>query len=826
VTTIGGADLALQTESFDVFISYARVDGRHAADIDSVLRAGGLTSFFDRRNLSPGLPWVRGLEKALNASKAAIILIGPQGLGNTQHYERDLALVRQTRDPSFPIVAVILPNARIDRPSNFLNILTWIDFSHVATVSDAPAELEQLVAAVQGSQTSWADAVREAICPYRGLDAFREEDAAFFFGRGSADDPESPVGQLVRKIRDYPFAMVVGRSGSGKSSLVYAGLLPALRRVRDRFWNVLTLRPGPEPLRALTAAFNSRSEGETAAEYADRISRGADQLRSGDPELLSHMIREQLDRSEGRSDRLLLHVDQWEELYAQAPPSSIDKDRAERHAADVNHFIDLLLGPSQSAPLSVVATVRADFYNALISHQKMRALLPMQQVLLGAMSRTEIESTIIEPAKMVGLVFDPPQLVSRILDDAGEDVGMLPLLQYALQEIWTLREGNAMTADSYARSGGVREAMRLSAERTFDELSPSEKQAARKLFLRLVTPGEGQEDTRARAVMPDEPTLRKIVDQFAGPRTRLLVTGWDRADRPTVEVAHEALIRTWPRLREWIDTNREKLRARAAVLQAKAFWEEYGRREDLLLPAGFHLERARALVSEPTDVSTDDIEEFVVRSNEHEDAKLALMRETQRRLKEAENERERLTQELTRFGKRLARRRPPPKSRGFGVFISYRRADTRHFAGRFFDYLRREIDENDIFFDVNTIPIGVDFKQKIMDAMSNTAVMLCIIGEKWANPTWHRRLLFSFLKEKFDSVQMEIEVALDLGVPIVPILVDDAEMPNETSLPGSISEFAVLNAAVVRSGRSFDVDANAVLDKIKSFRLEGRTSQQ
>src|SRR5262249_55818009 len=158
-------------------------------------------------------------------------------------------------------------------------------------------------------------------------------------------------------------------------------------------------------------------------------------------------------------------------------------------------------------------------------------------------------------------------------DEAGEDEGMLPLLQYALKETWELREGNAITADSYARSGGVREAIRLTAERTFDDLSPDDQHAARKLFLRLVTPGEGQEDTRTRAVMPDEPSLRRIVDQFAGPRTRLLVTGSDRAARPTVEVAHEALIRTWPRLRTWIDANRDKLRARAAVLQAKTDWD-------------------------------------------------------------------------------------------------------------------------------------------------------------------------------------------------------------------------------------------------------------
>jgi hypothetical protein len=144
----------------------------------------------------------------------------------------------------------------------------------------------------------------EAICPYRGLDAFREEDSVFFFGRGSADDPKSAIGQLVRKVREHPFVMVVGRSGSGKSSLVYAGLVPALRRARDSFWNVLTLRPGPEPLRALAAAFNPRPDGTGSAEYAAKVGAEAELLRTGEPELLSHMIRQELDRSEGKPDRL------------------------------------------------------------------------------------------------------------------------------------------------------------------------------------------------------------------------------------------------------------------------------------------------------------------------------------------------------------------------------------------------------------------------------------------------------------------------------------------------------------------------------------------
>jgi TIR domain len=189
------------SETYDVFVSYSRADGRHAREIDSVLRANGLSSFFDRRNLAPGLPWVRALEQAIGAAKAVVVLIGSRGLGNTQQYERELAIVRQSHDPAFPVVPVILPETATDRPFDFLNLLTWVDFSRVTKVSDAPDEVARLLAALR-STPSPGDAVREAVCPYRGLDAFREEDAAFFFGCGSANEPESPIGQLVRKVHD------------------------------------------------------------------------------------------------------------------------------------------------------------------------------------------------------------------------------------------------------------------------------------------------------------------------------------------------------------------------------------------------------------------------------------------------------------------------------------------------------------------------------------------------------------------------------------------------------------------------------------------------
>src|SRR5262249_20335549 len=179
----------------------------------------------------------------------------------------------------------------------------------------------------------------------------------------------------------------------------------------------------------------------------------------------------------------------------------------------------------------------------------------------------------------------------------------------------------------------------------------------RQLYLRLVPPGEGQEDPGARAAMPTEREQIKIIEQFAGPRTRLLVTGYDRAKRPVVEVAHEALIRTWPRLRTWIDANRDKLRTRTVVLQAKEEWEQQGRSDDLLLPPGFQLERARALVAQPGDIAINDLEDFVAASIAHDQEQLAQKQATEHRLREAELEAARGARETAEKERELATQR-------------------------------------------------------------------------------------------------------------------------------------------------------------------------
>jgi len=452
-------------------------------------------------------------------------------------------------------------------------------------------------------------------------------------------------------VQEHGFVAVVGPSGSGKSSLVLAGLLPALRKQsRTTMWDVVTLRPGKWPLRALAEAFGTVPENAGPAEIDTYLEKEAAFYRTGDDETLTRIVDRRLDAAAEKQNRLLIYVDQWEELYAMAPAPE-EKERLKQHSADVEKFIELLVASTSGARsrTSVVLTVRADFYNPLIRNPQLSALLPRQQVNIPPMRREDLRSAIETPAKNVGLSFAPPELVDRILDDVGLEEGRLPLLQFALKETWEKLKGDKLlTAEAYTAVGGVARAIEQTAQRAYERLTPAQQEAARRLFLRLVTPGEGQEDTRARSLIPDDPQQRDIIDRFANPKTRLLVTGYEtpqgegpagRDVRATVEVAHEALIQRWPTLRAWVSANRENLRARAAILRAKKEWDENGGSGNYLLPTGVQLERGRALLDDPGDVAVDDIRDFVGRSIEKDQQRLEAEREaaltTERQAKEA-----------------------------------------------------------------------------------------------------------------------------------------------------------------------------------------------
>jgi formylglycine-generating enzyme required for sulfatase activity len=586
--------------AFDVFLSYHWRDHVHVEAVARWLRAQGLRVFLDRWYLTAGRPWPEALEQALGTCRAVAVFVGPGEMGPWQQREKNLALERQGRDAAFAVIPVLLPQA--DPVLGFLGQNTWVDLRERP---DDPATLALLVAAIRGEPPG-ADvrdtlhATLATLSPYRGLLYFREEDAPFFFGRELATE------RLLAAVSRASLIAVVGASGSGKSSVVRAGLLPRLRLGGDQVWEVATLVPGDRPLHALAASLVPMLEPDmTETTRLKEIADLARFLEAGDVKLRDVVAR--VLQKQAGTTRLLLVVDQWEELYTLA-----HDDTARRR------FVDELLDASRTAPLSVVLTLRGDFVGQALAYRPLADRLQDAQVNLGPMTRPELERAITAPAGKVGLSFEPG-LVERILDDVGEEPGNLPLLEFVLERLWEDRRGGQLLHAVYESMGGLEGAIATKAEEVFAALVPAEQHAVRRVFLQLVRPGQGAADTRRRASLSDigkesHAVVKRLADE------RLLVTapgavtggtgGTPVVTGETVEVSHEALIRHWDRLKTWVDGDREFLLWRERFRGLLAEWQRRDRDAGALLPRALQSEAERWL-GERADQLTVDEREYI-----------------------------------------------------------------------------------------------------------------------------------------------------------------------------------------------------------------------
>ncbi|TXR96350.1 hypothetical protein EAO73_33065 [Streptomyces sp. col6] len=367
----------------------------------------------------------------------------------------------------------------------------------------------------------------DASAPYRGLARFETSDSGLFFGR---DRVIAPLAALVAEKR---FTVLCGPSGSGKSSLLRAGLIPRLRRPgaepagRPAVIRVLT--PGPRP----------------ATAHAEALSTGA----AGGPALIV--------------------VDQFEELF------TLCADPAERA-----RFVDGLLDAARSGHgHRVLIAIRADFYGHLAQDRRLADAAGDGALLLGPMNQDELRESITGPAAARGLLVERA-LTARIIDELGEQPGSLPLMSHALLETWRRRHGRTLTEAAYVATGGLAGAIARTAEDCYEGLTPAQRETVHHVLLRLVTPGLGTQDTR-RPVTRAELGVPVGEDTEAGGdvavvlerlgRARLVTLGHD-----TVDLAHEALLTAWPRLRGWIDEDRERLRLHRRLTEAAAGWQELG----------------------------------------------------------------------------------------------------------------------------------------------------------------------------------------------------------------------------------------------------------
>ena len=463
-----------------------------------------------------------------------------------------------------------IPSIRGHRPELSAAVDEVIARATAKNPTDRYAQVEELIDAMAGLVKSdvAATAPRTGTTtarsgglernPFKGLRAFTEADAADFRGRERLVD--RLVEMLARPDNTGRIVAVVGPSGIGKSSVVRAGLLPALRGGRvagsDR-WFIATMTPGTDPFGELAAALL-----RVAAHTPDNLM----SLLTDDERGIARLVKVLV--PDGSDEEIVLVVDQFEEIFTLAA------DTAQRRFLDgVAHAVT-----DARCPLRVVLTMRADFWDRPLRHGVFARLIEQSTVHVTALAPDELERAITEPAHAVGCEFEPG-LVPEIAADVADQPGALPLLQYALTELWEQRVSGLLTRDAYAASGGVAGALARRAEDLHETATADEQVALRRIFGQLVSFGEGTEDTRRRVLVSDVSTSwssEQVLAKYGD--ARLLSFDIDPATRePTAEMAHEALIREWPRLRTWLDEDRDDLRIQRHLKAAAEEWEASGR---------------------------------------------------------------------------------------------------------------------------------------------------------------------------------------------------------------------------------------------------------
>jgi WD40 repeat protein/energy-coupling factor transporter ATP-binding protein EcfA2 len=395
--------------------------------------------------------------------------------------------------------------------------------------------------------------------PYKGLKAFEEADTGDFYGR------DTLTQQLIERLQPQSdvaegdhLLVIVGPSGSGKSSVVKAGLIPELRAgavVGSETWFYADMVSGLHPMEEMEAALL-----RVAVNPPESL---LNQLREDERGLL-RAVKRVLPED---NTELVIFIDQFEEVF------TLTEDEAERQ-----HFLNSLFVAvtEPRSRLRLLITLRADFYDRPLSYHTFGELVRDYTHIVLPLSPQELESAIVEPAHRVGVSLEPG-LGAAIIGDVRDQPGALPLLQYALTQLFEQRDGLWLTQDAYERIGGAMGALAKRAETIYENLSPTAQETARQLFLRLVTLGEGTEDTRRRVfrselnALGNDAIMDQVIDTFGS--QRLFTFDHDPQTRePTLEVAHEALIREWRRLREWLDNAREDLRTQRQLNSATREW--------------------------------------------------------------------------------------------------------------------------------------------------------------------------------------------------------------------------------------------------------------
>jgi WD40 repeat protein len=568
--------------------------------------------FFSPASLGAGF-WLPKLADGIADADAFLLLIGPEGIGPWQEVEYYTAFDRHVRDSRFPLVPVIA--AGHDAPGlPLLRNLNWVE----APVVTDDKVLHRLIAALKGESVATATPLWKLVNPYRGLEAMTEANADYFHGRTA--ETATVLGALSDKPGRCP--ILIGASGVGKSSVAQAGVLSALKAMRwpgandaaawprglenSRGWVVLTMRPGDTPIAALVAAvtrlwgLDARDPDQAALprKWAGRLAAGDNTLSD-----LIGATQEQLKKREGEAPaRLLLYLDQGEELYTRATPQ------------EARRFSELLTEGLGDRRLLAFASLRADYFDRLQADEALFAC--REHVDVPPLDRARLYQVVTAPAAALGVAFEHEDIANRITKAAADEPGALPLLSYLLTDMWAgmVKRGEpVLRLPSQAIDVGGVPASR--AEEFLKDHPDREAALRRLLTLRLaIVPSEG-EPVRRQAVR-EECTEAEwtLAAGLADHPWRLVVMGERQTDnRIIAEVAHEALLRAWPRLAHWLREERDFLVFKGEAERAERRWQAMQRADQALLH-GLDLARAEEWLPTRSDDLSPEVTAFVQRS--------------------------------------------------------------------------------------------------------------------------------------------------------------------------------------------------------------------
>jgi TIR domain/Sulfatase-modifying factor enzyme 1 len=501
---------------YDFFIAHAAPDIGSAERLFDALGTG-VRVFLASRSVLPGDDWDGAISTALEHCSTTLVMVSRNTRDALYEREEIAAAIAQSRSPaSHQVVPIFLD----DDPYVPYGLLLKQGFR--VGPNDSLEMIAQRLLDLTKSGLSNSNSVSvpppAGVCPYKGLAAYGEGDAELFFGR------EFLIDSLLSSLAERKFVAVVGRSGSGKTSLLRAGLVPALRdgRLREAVGNrIVWMTPGEHPL------------GE---------------------------LRRRLETSDAHP--LFLVVDQFEEAFTLCP------DQSER-VAFLAELRFLLSDDSRIA--RIVIALRADQYGGCADEPGFGAIISQSQILVGPMTEAQLVQAVERPARQVGLGIDPA-LTNAVVTEAATHPHSLPLISHALAQTWVRREGKILTLRGFREAGGVSGALAATAESFYGGLDVVEQRELRRIFLELVAPADDGRDYRRRVARTELINAARDVDG-ADLIDRILATRLVTVNElGEVEVIHEALIRSWPRLGTWIDDARSSLLAREHLARDAQEW--------------------------------------------------------------------------------------------------------------------------------------------------------------------------------------------------------------------------------------------------------------